>query len=46
MILHNESGKWLRWSEQQARIAFKRGGLDQILIYTFPQQDMQCVWFN
>lgn len=43
MILHNESGKWLKWSEAQAFRLIKAGEL--LVVHHFPAQRLCCIWF-
>lgn len=44
MSLHNESGKWLKWSEAQAFRRIKAG--ETLVVHTFAAQKMCCIWFG
>lgn len=43
MILHNESGKWLKWSEARAKRQLAAG--QTLVVHQFPAQRMCCIWF-
>lgn len=43
MLMHNNSGKWLRWSERQARGELAKKTL---VIHTFKKPNMMCVWWS
>jgi hypothetical protein len=42
MLMHNESGKWLKWSERMARTELRTNPL---VIHTFPSCRLQCIWW-
>jgi hypothetical protein len=43
MVMHNESGKWLKWSEAQAFRRIKAG--EQLVVHEFKHPSMTCIWF-